>query len=220
MDKPHIVVLGDAEQALRRLGDWQAIDQAARVTVHHLPLHGAALLTAMQEADVLVLLRDRIPLDAATIAQLPRLRYLVFTGSRNTTLDAAALAARGINIAAGENVSTLEGFATLIPSLAYVQPSVTKVGGIPEFLRVADAIKASGKRMAAHSPYFGPGDWASLQLAATLENFNLFEYLYVDQEAWCGLNPPKPVNGFIAIPDKPGLGFEPDPSVVEQYRVG
>jgi phosphoglycerate dehydrogenase-like enzyme len=52
----------------------------------------------MQTADVLVLLRDRIPLDATTIAQLPRLRYLVFTGSRNTTLDASALAARGIPV--------------------------------------------------------------------------------------------------------------------------
>ena len=130
-----------------------------------------------------------------------------------------ALAAHGINIAAGENVSTLEGFATLIPSLAYVQPSVTKVGGVTEFLRVAEAIKTSGKRMAAHSPYFGPGYWASLQLAATLDNFNLFEYLYVDQEAWCGFNPPKPVNGMIAIPDTPGLGFEPDPDVIERYRV-
>ena len=98
MEKPHIVVLGDAEQALRRLGDWQAIDQAARASVHSQPLHGAALLAVMQEADVLVLLRDRSPLDAQTIAQLPRLRYLVFTGSRNTTLDAAALAARGIPV--------------------------------------------------------------------------------------------------------------------------
>ena len=98
MDKPHIVVLGDTEQALRRLGDWTAIDQAACVSVYSQPLQGAALLEAMQEADVLVLLRDRIPLDAATIEQLPRLRYLVFTGSRNTTLDAAALAARGIPV--------------------------------------------------------------------------------------------------------------------------
>ena len=98
IEKPHIVVLGDAEQALRRLGDWQAIDQAARVSVHSQPLHGAALLAVMQEADVLVLLRDRNPLDAQTIALLPRLRYLVFTGSRNATLDAAALAARGIPV--------------------------------------------------------------------------------------------------------------------------
>ena len=98
INKPHIVALGDTEQALRRLGDWKAIDQAARVSVYSQPLQGAALLETMQEADVLVLLRDRIPLDAATIAQLPRLRYLVFTGSRNTTLDAAALAARGIPV--------------------------------------------------------------------------------------------------------------------------
>ena len=98
INKAHIVVLGDTEQALRRLGDWKAIDQAARVSVYSQPLQGAALLETMQEADVLVLLRDRIPLDAATIAQLPRLRYLVFTGSRNTTLDAAALAARGIPV--------------------------------------------------------------------------------------------------------------------------
>ena len=98
INKAHIVVLGDTEQALRRLGDWKAIDQAARVSVYSQPLQGAALLEAMQEADVLVLLRDRIPLDAATIAQLPRLRYLVFTGSRNTTLHTAALAARGIPV--------------------------------------------------------------------------------------------------------------------------
>lgn len=97
-DKPHIVILGDGEQALRRLGDWGAIESAARLSVHNQPLQGAALLAALQEADVLVLVRDRIPLNAATIAQLPRLRYVVFTGSRNTTLDVAALAARGIPV--------------------------------------------------------------------------------------------------------------------------
>jgi len=97
-EQPHIVILGDAEQALRRLGDWHGIERAARLTVHHQPLQGPELLHAMQEADVLVLVRDRIPLDGATIAKLPRLRYLVFTGSRNTTLDLAALAARGIPV--------------------------------------------------------------------------------------------------------------------------
>jgi len=97
-DKPHIVVLGDGEQALRRLGDWHAIEAAARLSVYSQTLQGPALLAALQEADVLVLVRDRIPLNAATIAQLARLRYLVFTGSRNTTLDLAALAARGIPV--------------------------------------------------------------------------------------------------------------------------
>lgn len=96
--RPRIVVLGDAEQALRRLGDWCAIDALADVTVHQQPLREAALVEALQHADALVLVRDRTPLDAALLAQLPRLRYLVFTGTRNTTLDLAALAARQIPV--------------------------------------------------------------------------------------------------------------------------
>jgi phosphoglycerate dehydrogenase-like enzyme len=46
----------------------------------------------------LVLVRDRTPLDAATIARLPKLRFVVFTGSRNATLDLAALAERRIPV--------------------------------------------------------------------------------------------------------------------------
>lgn len=32
--RPKIVILGDLEQGLRRLGNWQAIDAAADVTAH------------------------------------------------------------------------------------------------------------------------------------------------------------------------------------------
>lgn len=96
--RPKIVIVGDAEQALRRLGDWRKIDAQADVTVHHLPLRGAALINALKDADAVVLVRDRTPFDAALLAALPKLRYLVFTGTRNTTLDLAALAARDIPV--------------------------------------------------------------------------------------------------------------------------
>jgi phosphoglycerate dehydrogenase-like enzyme len=96
--RPHIVVLGDAEQALRRLGDWSAIDAVADVTVHSQPLQDAPLVEALRGADVVVLVRDRTPFSAELLAQLPRLRYLVFTGTRNTTLDQDALAARNIPV--------------------------------------------------------------------------------------------------------------------------
>ena len=96
--QPHIVVLDDSERAMRRLGDWQAIDAAARVTIHHTPLVGAALIDALKEADAVVLMRDRTPFTAELIAQLPRLRYVVFTGTRNARLDLAALAARHIPV--------------------------------------------------------------------------------------------------------------------------
>ncbi len=98
MNKPRIVVLDDSERAMRRLGDWSRIDTLADVTIHHAPLAGAALVEALQDADAIVLMRDRTPFTAELLAQLPRLRYLVFTGTRNTKLDLAALAARNIPV--------------------------------------------------------------------------------------------------------------------------
>jgi len=96
--RPHIVVLDDSERAMRRLADWQAIDAQAQVTIHHDPLGGAALIDALTDADAIVLMRDRTPFTAELLAALPKLRYLVFTGTRNAKLDLAALAARNIPV--------------------------------------------------------------------------------------------------------------------------
>ncbi len=116
--RPKIAILGDIEQALRRLGNWQAVDAAADVTVHSQPLEGQALVRALEPADAVVLLRDRVPFNAALLAALPRLRYAVFTGTRNATLDLAAFAARGIPVSHTEwgpsKESTCEMTWTLI----------------------------------------------------------------------------------------------------------
>ena len=97
-DLPRIVLLDDYEDALPRLADWSLIAQRARIDRHVHPLRGDALITALADADALVLMRDRTPLTAALVARMPRLRYVVFTGSRNNALDFAALAARGIPV--------------------------------------------------------------------------------------------------------------------------
>lgn len=97
-----IVVLDDSERAMRRLADWRAIDAQAQVTIHHEPLSGTALVDALKDADVVVLMRDRTPFTAELLAQLPKLRYLVFTGTRNAKLDLAALAARNIPVSGTE----------------------------------------------------------------------------------------------------------------------
>jgi phosphoglycerate dehydrogenase-like enzyme len=97
-DRPRIVVLDDYEDALPRLADWSGIEQHARIDRHTKPLRGDTLADALVDADALVLMRDRTPLEAALIARLPRLRYVVFTGTRNNALDFAALAARGIPV--------------------------------------------------------------------------------------------------------------------------
>lgn len=99
MARPRIAVLGDYERALTRLADWSAIQAQADVAFHHAPLRGEALAAVLREVEVLVLVRDRTPLDAATLRMAERLRYVVFTGTRNTTLDVEALRARGIPVA-------------------------------------------------------------------------------------------------------------------------
>jgi phosphoglycerate dehydrogenase-like enzyme len=96
--RPRIVVLNDWERALPRLADWSAITSRADLLFVHDKLEGAALVDAVRDADAIVLVRDRTPFDAKLLAQLPNLRYLVFTGTRNTTLDIAALEARGIPV--------------------------------------------------------------------------------------------------------------------------
>ena len=98
-----VVVLDDWENGLRDGVDWQALRQSAEggahsFTVHNVALRGAALEAALAGADCVVLLRDRTPVDAALIARLPRLRHIVFTGTRNKTLDVAAAQRAGIQV--------------------------------------------------------------------------------------------------------------------------
>jgi phosphoglycerate dehydrogenase-like enzyme len=96
--RPKIVVLDDYERSMRREADWSAIDRVADVTVCHEKLRGDALLSAIADADAIALVRDRTPFEADLLAKLPKLRYFVFTGMRNTQMDARAFAARDIPV--------------------------------------------------------------------------------------------------------------------------
>lgn len=137
--------------------------------------------------------------------------------------DADALAALeadfGIAIASGENVCTVVEFARTIPKITFPQPSVTKVGGVTEFLNVCDLAGMHGKTVMPHAPYFGPGYWATVQLTAARQECALFERLYIMPDAYLDPAIPLPAGGDIAVPDRPGLGFEPDPDILARYRV-
>lgn len=111
--RPNVVVLDDYEDALRRLADWSAIESRANVTVHTQRLRGDALFDAVKEADAIALVRDRTPFPKSLIDRLPRLKFFSFTGARNTTLDAAAMGARGIPVAYTATGSSKESTSEL-----------------------------------------------------------------------------------------------------------
>jgi len=52
----------------------------------------------VKDADAIVLIRDRTPFKADLLAKMPGLELFIVTGGRNTPLDFAALAARGIPV--------------------------------------------------------------------------------------------------------------------------
>jgi L-alanine-DL-glutamate epimerase-like enolase superfamily enzyme len=128
----------------------------------------------------------------------------------------------GIAIAAGENTAGVFGFQALMDAGAIdiAQPSVTKIGGIGEVLRVIALGRERGVQVTPHCPYFGPGFLASVHIIAALIDRPLVEVLWLDMEA----NPfdpwVTPVNGRVRVPQGPGLGCDPNLAVVARYRRG
>jgi L-alanine-DL-glutamate epimerase-like enolase superfamily enzyme len=139
--------------------------------------------------------------------------------------DLPSLAAlnRQFPLGAGENACTRHEFARFLAAdaVTYLQPSVTKVGGVTEFIAVARLAQAHGKAVMPHSPYFGAGYFTTLQMLACLHGEPLFEHLYVQLDADVALGgTPLPSGGIVAIPQRPGHGFEPDMALLERYRAG
>jgi len=126
----------------------------------------------------------------------------------------------GIPIAAGENCCFATQFAALFDARAVqvAQPSVTKVGGVTEFRRVAALAAERKVRLAPHSPYFGPGALATLHLLAALDEEARFEYFYLQVDAGLYGDLLVPKKGELPVPQGAGLGIDPDPEVIRRYR--
>jgi len=128
----------------------------------------------------------------------------------------------GIPLAAGENACTAFEFQKMIAAdaVTYLQPSVTKVGGITEFTKIVALAEAQGKTVMPHAPYFGPGLLASLHLLAQLPDESLAEvFYYKTLEASLYGDAILARDGMMRVPDGPGLGLDPDPDVIRDYGV-
>lgn len=126
----------------------------------------------------------------------------------------------GIPIAAGENAGTLADIAQLLNTahVDYVQPSITKIGGVSSMIKIAEMAAAAGIKIAPHSPYFGPGLIATIHFAASLPSLPTVERFYVDLEASPLGEFVEAPGGFMKVPNKPGLGIDVDEAVLRKYR--
>jgi L-alanine-DL-glutamate epimerase-like enolase superfamily enzyme len=130
--------------------------------------------------------------------------------------------AAGIPIAAGENASTLMDFEHLLEakSVDFVQPSPAKMGGITELRKVFALANANNTTVKVHCFYDGPGLLAALHASAALGGPEAWiEWRYFDLEAQLYGDAIVPKNGAMAVPRGPGLGLEPNPDVIRNYRL-
>ncbi|MEU4268007.1 D-2-hydroxyacid dehydrogenase family protein [Streptomyces sp. NPDC026092] len=97
--KLRCAVLDDYQGVALASADWDPL--ADRVDVRVLREHVSdrdALVAEVEDCEILVVMRERTPLDAALLHRLPRLRLVVTSGMRNASIDLAAAAALGITV--------------------------------------------------------------------------------------------------------------------------
>lgn len=120
--------------------------------------------------------------------------------------------ATSIPIATGERLTTKWEFSRVLRLGAanIIQMAIGRVGGILEAKKIAGMAEAYYAQVAPHL-YCGPIEGAAnIQLSATLPNFLILESI----EQWGGFHAEilkKPIQweeGYVIIPEEPGLGVE------------
>ena len=125
-----------------------------------------------------------------------------------------------IPIATGERNTTRWGFREICEkkAAAVLQPDVRHCGGILEMRRIAAYAEVHYIAVAPHSAADAVGLAASLQAMAATPNFLIQEFGGGTGE---GLftEPLRFEDGFVALPEGPGLGIEIDPEGLEAHRL-
>jgi len=138
--------------------------------------------------------------------------------------DAMGLVAQNIHIpiATGERLHTIYEFEALLRrgAVQYVRPDVCLAGGLTHSKKIAALAEANHVGVVPHNPLSPVSTAACLQLAACIPNFALQEYPLGEHE------PPKSEivkttlrceNGFLIIPDAPGIGIELAEDAAERH---
>jgi galactonate dehydratase len=132
--------------------------------------------------------------------------------------------ARHINvpIATGERYQTIHEFEMVLKrgAVHYVRPDVCLVGGITGTKKVAALAEASYAGVVPHNPLGPVSTAACLQVAACIPNFAIQELPLGEQEppkSEIITSPLRCEDGFLVIPDVPGIGVELAEGAQEKY---
>ncbi len=137
---------------------------------------------------------------------------------------AGIAAGTSVPIATGERFINIQEFETLLSSraAAFVRPDVCALGGITAAKKVASIAEAHYAGIVPHNPLGPVSTAACLQLDACTPNFAIQEFpsfFEIGGDAGMMVEPFKVHEGFIAIPDRPGIGIELVPDLERAFPV-
>ncbi|MFC0330972.1 D-2-hydroxyacid dehydrogenase family protein [Paenibacillus sepulcri] len=114
-------VLDDYQQVAMSMTDWTGLADRVDVKVFHTHFENEdELAAAIEDCEIVVIMRERTPFRSGLFKRLPRLKLLVTTGMRNASVDLAAAADNGVVVCGtrGGGEGTTELTWTLILGLA------------------------------------------------------------------------------------------------------
>jgi len=128
-------------------------------------------------------------------------------------------------VCTGEDIYLKEGFMPLLQAHAVnvIHPDIATSGGILETKKIGDLAQEYGVSMALHMAGTPISTMAAVHCAAATENFIALEHHFTDVPFWGdfidGL--PKPIiqDGYIPVPDAPGLGFILNDDAVREHLI-
>ena len=130
----------------------------------------------------------------------------------NMESTAMVRAKSNIPIAAGERAYTKYAFQQIfdLNAVDYAQPDIFHTGGLMEGKKIAAMAEAKHVMVSYHNPSGPISNAAILQLAATVPNFFIHEIMLTDGSFRKQITNEEVVfeDGFIRIPDRPGLGID------------
>lgn len=118
-----------------------------------------------------------------------------------------------VPICTGEDIYLKEGFEPLLKAgISVIHPDLLTSGGILETKKIGDMAQDHGVAMAIHMAESPIAAMAAAHVAVATENFMALEYHSVEVDWWddivTGLPKPLVQDGFITVPDRPGLGID------------
>lgn len=94
-----IAICDDYQGVALKMADWSRLGADVDIVSFDHPLAGEAAVAALADADVLVLMRERMAMPRALLERLPKLKFIAVTGSHAGVVDSVAANERGVGVA-------------------------------------------------------------------------------------------------------------------------